>query len=72
MAVVKVIQNHHSGGTMYKIGDKRDVADNIAAELKRNGLIETDLPAAPAEKVVSVLVKEKVVVTQKVEKVVKK
>ena len=59
MAKVKVIANHHSGGTMYKIGDEREVPEAIAADLKRNGLVEWEGEASKKEEGQKVNVTEK-------------
>ncbi len=59
MATVKATQSHYGSNGMITAGTVYDVPDNVAAELKRAGLVEYDGPAAPAKKVEHVLVSDK-------------
>jgi len=71
MAIVKVIANHHSGGTMYKIGDEREVSEAIAADLKRSGLVDWEGAASAKEEGQKINVTEKVYKPAEKEKVQK-
>jgi hypothetical protein len=65
MPIVKVTANHHGGDKMHVVGETREVPENVAAQLKRDGLVEYAGEAAPKEKGENINVSGK----EKVEKV---